>query len=863
MTGPQVAAEFWARPAGEELRELVSSPEGLSASEAAARLARYGPNKLRATRRQTDLGLLLAQFTSPIILILLAAAVLAIFLGDRPDAIIIVVIVALSGLLTFFQERGANRAVAKLLELVEVHATVVRDGKAVDVPVEQVVPGDVAQLSAGDGIPGDGLVIASHELFVDESTLTGETYPVEKEPGVSPAEAPLAKRTNALWMGTHVVSGSGTMLVVRTGLSTEFGQVSERLGGAQEETEFEHGVRRFGFLLLELTLMLVFAIFAINVFLHKPVLDSFLFSLALAVGLTPQLLPAIISINLAHGARRMADSKVIVKRLASIENFGSMNVLCSDKTGTLTEGVVRVRSVLDVRGNESDEVRFLAFLNASLETGFQDPIDDALRALPGLAIEGWEKRDEEPYDFERKRLSVLAEKDGHRTLVTKGSVAKVLEICTAARLPDGSTAPIGGVAGEVDALYRDLSAQGFRTLGIAVREDVAETRIGRTDERDMTLAGLLVLHDPPKPDAAATVTQLKRLGVTLRVITGDNALVAASVFSQIGLKKPRILTGSELHHLSDLALGRRVEHVDIFAEVEPNQKEDIIRALRAAGNVVGYLGDGINDASGLHAADVGISVNSAVDVAKEAADIVLLEKDLGVLCTGVAEGRTTFANTLKYVFMATSANFGNMFSMAGASLFLPFLPLLPTQILLTNLLTDFPETAIASDTVDQELVEKPRRWDIRFIRNFMLVFGPLSSVFDYLTFGALLLVLHAGPTEFRTGWFVESVLSASVIVLVVRTRRPFLTSRPGKWLTIATAAIGAVTLSIPYVPPLARLFKFTPLPPVFLAMLAVILALYISGAEATKWAFYHWHDPRPAQARRPSAGVSAVRRSRR
>lgn len=846
---------FWSESADDVASSLGVSTDGLTSADAAARLARFGPNRLRETRTAGDLALLAEQFTSPIILILLAAAVLSLFLGDRADAIIIFAIIGLSGVLTFVQERGANHAVGKLLALVEVYATVRRDGAGRDVPAANVVPGDVVELSAGDGIPGDGVVLESRELFVDESTLTGETYPVEKEPGPSAPDAPLAKRTGALWMGTHVVSGTGSMLVVRTGTATEFGKVSERLGGGTTETEFEHGVRRFGFLLLELTLTLVFAIFAINVFLHKPVLDSFLFSLALAVGLTPQLLPAIISINLAHGARKMADSKVIVKRLASIEDFGSMNVLCSDKTGTLTEGVVRVRNGLNVDGDEDRDVLFLAYLNAVLETGFEDPIDAALRAVPGLDAAGWRKADEEPYDFERRRLSVLAEKDGQRTLVTKGSVAGVLAVCTAARLEDGTEVPVAQVREKVDALYCRLSEQGFRTLGVAVREHVREERIGKDDEREMTLVGLLVLQDPPKPDAADTIAQLAKLGVRLRVITGDNALVATSVYTELGLPKPHVLTGSQLQHMSYAALSRRAPHVDVFAEVEPNQKEDIIRALRAAGNVVGYLGDGINDASGLHAADVGISVNSGVDVAKEAADIVLLEKDLRVLCTGVAEGRQTFANTLKYVFMATSANFGNMFSMAGASLFLPFLPLLPTQILLVNLLTDFPETAIASDSVDPELVERPRRWDIRFIRNFMLVFGPLSSVFDYMTFAVLLLVLHAGVREFWTGWFTESVISASMIVLVIRTRRPFLSSRPGKWLVIATVAVAVVTLALPYTGPLAAAFHFVPLPPAFLAMLAVILALYVSAAEATKWLFYHWHDVRPAPRRRARRAI--------
>jgi phosphoserine phosphatase len=541
-------------------------------------------------------------------------------------------------------------------------------------------------------------------------------------------------------MGTHVVSGAAHVLVVKTGSGTEFGAVSDRLSQAQPETDFERGVRRFGYLLMEVTLMLVIAIFAINVLLHKPAIDSFLFSLALAVGLTPQLLPAIISINLAHGARRMAGQRVIVKRLDSIEDFGSMDVLCSDKTGTLTQGVVTVSGGFDVRGGDSEDVMLYAYLNSSFETGFTNPIDVAVRASRTFDVSHIVKLDEVPYDFERKRLTILVDRGGKPLMITKGAFANVLAVCTQARMPSGSTVRIDEVRADVEKLYRDLSAKGFRTLGVAVREDTGR-EIDATAEKEMTLVGVLALFDPPKESATAAVEHLRALGVRLKIITGDNALVACTAGASMGLAKPVVMTGSQLHGMHERALVRRVDSIDIFAEIEPNQKEYLVRLLQKAGHVIGYMGDGINDASALRAADVGISVNSAVDVAKEAADIVLLEPGLDVLAQGVKDGRATFANTLKYVFMATSANFGNMFSMAGASLFLPFLPLLPTQILLTNLLTDFPEMTIASDNVDPELVEQPRRWDIRFIRRFMIVFGLLSSVFDYATFAALLWVM--------------------------------------------------------------------------------------------------------------------------
>jgi Mg2+-importing ATPase len=727
--------------------------------------------------------------------------------------------------------------VQKLLSIVRIKAAVVRDGTSNEIPVEEIVPGDIVALNAGDIVPGDGLLIESKDCFVDEAMLTGETFPAEKSETVLPAETPLGKRTNSLWMGTHVVSGSARALIVRTGKETEFGKVSERLKLRPQETEFEHGIRRFGYFLMEVTMVLVVAIFAINVYLARPVLESILFSLALAVGLTPQLLPAIISINLAHGAKRMAQKKVIVKRLASIENFGSMNVICSDKTGTLTEGIVHVQSACDVDGAPSDKVLLHAYVNAFYETGFTNPIDVAIRNHRKFDLSGYVKQDEIPYDFLRKRLSILVSHGDTHLMVTKGSMQNVLDVCSLAETKEGAVVDIAAVRERIQKHFEEFSGKGFRTLGVAYKNTGAESRIGKDHEAGMTFLGFLVLFDPPKPNLMATITSLKNLGVTLKVITGDNHLVAANISQQIGLSDTKILTGTDLDQLSDTALLQRITTVDVFAEIEPNQKERIIIALRKAGNVVGYMGDGMNDASAIHAADVGISVESAVDVAKDAADIVLLEKDLGVLVQGVREGRTTFANTLKYVFMATSANFGNMFSMAGVSLFLPFLPLLPKQILLMNLMTDFPEMTIATDSVDEEMVDYPRRWDIKAIRKFMVTFGLVSSVFDYLTFGLLLLVLHATQVQFRTGWFLESVVSASLIVLVIRSRKPFFRSRPGKYLLITTLSVFAATLILPFTP-LAVLFGFSPLPISFLLFIGLIVLFYIVAAEITKKVFY-------------------------
>jgi Mg2+-importing ATPase len=833
----QQAAAFWSVPATELLRQLGATPQGLTSTEARERLTRFGANLLTPKKRTDKLTLLLAQFKSPLILILFLAAGLSFFLRDPVDASIVLAIVLASGLLGFWQERGAAHALEKLLAIVRTSAVALRDGAEQEIPVEGIVPGDVVVLAAGANLPGDCLILTSDDLSVDEATLTGETYPVAKAAGILPHETALSQRTNALYMGTHVVSGRAQAVVVHAGRATEFGKVSERLKLRPPETDFERGVRRFGYLLMEVTLVLVMAIFAINVYFHRPVLEAFLFSMALAVGLTPQLLPAIISINLAHGAKRMAAAKVIVRRLSSIENFGSMNVLCSDKTGTLTEGVVRLRSALDVQGQESEKVLLYAYLNAFYETGFINPIDEAIRTHRAFDVSEYKKLGELPYDFIRKRLSILVSQGDRRLLVTKGALENVLAVCSIAETATGATMVIAAAREEIDRRFAELGSQGLRTLGVAYRDVGSDSSITKDHEAGMTFLGFLVLFDPPKPGIADTIGHLAHLGVSLKMITGDNRLVAAHAAQQVGLSSSQILTGPELRQMSDGALLHEVNGVSVFAEVEPNQKERLIIALEKAGNVVGYMGDGINDASALHAADVGISVESAVDVAKEAADIVLLERDLEVLVEGVREGRATFANTLKYVFMATSANFGNMFSMAGASLFLPFLPLLPKQILLTNLMTDFPEMTIATDSVDSETVERPRRWDIRFIRNFMLTFGLVSSVFDYLTFGVLLLLLHATPGQFRTGWFLESVISASLIVLVIRTRRPFCKSRPGRHLLMATLAIVAATFALPYTP-LRGILGFSPMPLPILAALGVIVVLYIGAAEWAKSVFY-------------------------
>ncbi|HEX7333644.1 MAG TPA: magnesium-translocating P-type ATPase [Pyrinomonadaceae bacterium] len=827
---------FWSVPLAELFDRLQTAATGLSATEAKQRLQFYGPNRLRSSKRTDAVTLLGAQFKSPLILILLVAVGLSFFFNESVDALIIIAIILLSSLLGFWQEKRAADAVKSLLSIVKLEATVLRDGVEVNVPVEDVVPGDVCLLNAGDIIPGDAAIVESKDLFVDEAALTGESFPAEKEAGVIAADTVLMKRTNSLFMGTHVVSGSALALITLTGARTEFGKVSEGLRLPPVETEFEHGVRKFGYLLTKVTLVLVLVIFGITVFLNRPVIDSFLFALAIAVGIIPELLPAIISINLAVGAVHMARMKVIVKQLASIENLGSMNILCVDKTGTLTEGTMRFNGARDVKGNNSNKALLYAYLNSSYQTGFTNPIDDAIRSTQQFDLSQWEKIDEVPYDFVRKRLSILLAHEDERILITKGAVHNVLDVCFYAEV-SGEKRNIAEIRDLIERQFASLGADGFRTLGLAYKYMDGNSHITKTDEMGMTFLALLVFSDPAKEGVTEVIRDLKTLGITVKVITGDNTPVATSLTRKVLGYEPQVLTGKELHSLSNEALRSRANMTDVFAEIEPSQKERIIMALRQSGNTVGFLGDGINDASALHAADVGISVNSAVDVAKEAAAVVLLEKDLSVLSAGVSEGRRTFANTLKYIFMTTSANFGNMFSMAGAALFLPFLPLLPKQILLNNFLTDFPAMAIATDSVDVDQLRRPQVWDIKFIRDFMIIFGIVSSVFDFLTFGALIFVLKSGPEEFRTGWFVESVMTEVLIIVVMRTWKPFYQSRLSRTLLVAMVLVLLITLALPY-SPLGALLGFSPLALPSLILLGLITLLYVATSELAKRIFY-------------------------
>ncbi|HEU5144837.1 MAG TPA: magnesium-translocating P-type ATPase, partial [Dermatophilaceae bacterium] len=768
MNGSPGAA-FWSDTASDVMTRLGGDLEGLSDAEVARRRAVHGPNRLTPSRHSGPIHRLVRQFSQPIALILIGATLLALLLGDTVDALIILVIILLSGLLGFWQEYGASVTVARLLARVQIHVEVRRGGTVVSVRPEDVVPGDVLVFNAGDIVPCDCRLLSEESLQVDESALTGESYPRHKHPDPAAADAPLAERHSALFQGSHVVSGKGEALAVVTGQHTELGLMAQTLLTAPARTSFEEGTTRFGLLLARVTAILTAAILVLNVTLGRPFIDAILFSLALAIGVTPQMLPAIVSVSLSTGARRLARADVIVRRLDAIEELGSMDVLCTDKTGTLTEGRITLDAALDSDGRPSELVAERAATNAGLQTGFTNPLDEAVLAArrPGAQ---WRALDEIPFDFARKRLSVLVDGPAGRLIVTKGAYTSVLEACSRVATPQGDRAA-GDLRAALDERFERLSAEGYRVLAVAQRALPDRQELTGADEAELTFLGFLAFGDPVKKDLGETVEGLHRQGIRLCILTGDNRLTARHVAKAIGTESPTVLTGSDVDALDDAQLARAASTTHAFTELTPAHKERIIDAVRAGGSVVGYLGDGINDAGPLHRADVGISVDSAVDVAKSAASMVLLAKDLAVVGEGVRLGRRTFVNTLKYVYTTISANFGNTASMAAASAFLPFLPMLPRQILLLNFLSDLPSVTIAGDRVDEEEVERPRQWDVHAVRNFMITFGLLSSAFDLVAFAVLLQVFHADATAFRTGWFIESALTELAVLFVLRTRR--------------------------------------------------------------------------------------------
>jgi Mg2+-importing ATPase len=826
----RMATPWWCQTEDELLTSLATGRVGLADDEASRRLATHGPNAVADVSRFTALRLLWGQFSSPLVLILLFAAAVSALAREWTDTGVIISIVAASGAVGFWREFRAHGEVERLKARIALKTRVLRGGRERSVPTSDVVPGDVLLLSAGSLVAADARLLEARDFFVSEAALTGEPFPVEKQPGHHPAAATLQQRTHCIFQGTHVRSGTARAVVAATGQRTEFGHIAERLRLRAPETEFDRGLRQFGLLLMRVMLVMTLAVLALNLVLHKPPVESLLFALALAVGLAPELLPAILSVNLARAAAAMAEGGVLVRRLNAIENFGSMTVLCTDKTGTLTEGTVRLEVALDEARRPSARVLELAFINAALQTGIANPLDEAIvaAARAGTAPSLPRKLDEVPYDFVRRRLTVVVEDGDAARLVTKGAVATVVDACRG--LDEARRAAL-------DAFVDEQGALGFRVLAVASRQVPRAARWTRDDERELELEGFLLFADPPKAGVAETLAALTRLGVAVKVITGDNVHIAKHLAERVGMNPERVLTGGELAQLRDEALWNVAPRTQVFAEVDPTQKERLILALKRAGEVVGYMGDGVNDAPALHSADVSISVDTAVDVAREAADFVLLERDLAVLQRGILAGRRTFANTLKYVLITTSANLGNMLSMAAASVVLPFFPLLAGQILLNNFLSDIPAVGLASDAVDDEWLARPRRWDMRLITRFMVRFGAVSSLFDGLTFATLLLVFHATPETFRTAWFVESLLTELAVALVVRTRRPALQSRPGALLVWTTVVVALVALALPALPG-ATVFGFVPLPlPLVGALLGITLA-YVLATEAVKRRFY-------------------------
>ncbi|MBO9562674.1 MAG: magnesium-translocating P-type ATPase [Niastella sp.] len=825
---------FWSYTAAALYQRLNTSAAGLDGAEAKRRLAALHQQERVRKPWQRNLLLLLSQYRNPLVLLLVLAVVLSVSLGEYSNSVIILTVLVLTGVLGFVQERNAGRAMEQLQLLVKTRSTVQRSGKKEEVLIEEVAPGDIVLVNAGDIIPADAFIVSSNDLHVNESVLTGESFPSEKFAGVCAFDTPLNSVTNAVFKGTSVVNGSATLLAVHTGRQSELGQLSGMLQQQGPVNAFEKGIRQFGFLLMRLTVIITLAVLVLNILLHKPMVDSLLFALALAVGLAPELLPAIVTITLSAGARRMAAKKVIVKKLSAIQSLGEMDVLCCDKTGTLTKGEMHLSSVTDVDGNHSEKVLLYAYLNALFETGFTNPLDAAILRYPQPDVAGCSKQDEVPYDFIRKRLSIVANIRGRGAImITKGAVDNVLGCCTQVELPDGRTVAMQQVKPQLDQLFGGYCAQGLRTIGVCYKDVGDDPVINKDDEVDMVFLGFLTFTDPLKEGIESSLGQLTASGIRVKLITGDHRLVARQTATHIGMNTASILTGDVIDRMDTTGLQRQVNEVDVFAEIVPVQKERIIRALQRNGHAVGFLGDGINDAAALKAADAGISIDNAVDVARDAASLVLLEKDFDVIRAGVMEGRKTFSNTLKYIFVTTSANFGNMFSMAIASLVLPFLPLLPIQILLNNFLSDLPALAIASDRVDDELLQRPRRWDIQYIRRFMVVFGLQSSLFDLLTFGLLLYVFHATPEGFRTGWFVESLLTQLLILQVIRTQRPFFKSRPSAYLGLASVIILLVALMLPYLP-FAGIFSLRPLPLLWMACILALSLLYILMAEVSK-----------------------------
>jgi len=837
--------DYWSIRPTDAYGALETSELGLSEQEAQQRIETYGYNEL-PEKGLSWTQVLLRQFKNPVSGILFASAIVAGFFGQLQQSIAILAMILLSAVLGFYNEYNAEKTVRALRQSVSVKAVVTREGRPSEIDARLVVPGDLVTVYVGDVAPADLRIVQCKELQVNEAVLTGESFPVEKTSEGLDLQRPTPQQlTNYLFMGTVVQHGSGRGVVVSTGRHTEFGSISTSLAESRPETEFQRGVRKYGTMLISLTMALVIGIFVLNTAVGHPMIDSLLFSLAVAVGLVPELMPAIVTISLSQGARVMAKKQVVVKRLVSIEDFGNMDALCTDKTGTLTSGKIVLQDYWSLGKARDARILHYALLCNSAVTGEKitgNPMDAAIweyaiaNEIEG-EIKSYVSVDEVPFDYQRRMMSTVVRKDGELTLVTKGAPESVLSKCKYAET-DGKSGSIDSAQKLIDAKLAEYSGAGYRSLAVACKTIDAKNSYSVEDEANLTLLGFLIFTDPPKKDAEQAIAQLKKMGVDVKILTGDNELVAVKICEELKIPVKRVIRGPELTQMSSSEIRSAVEEGTIFARITPEQKLDVIKALRANGHVVGFMGDGVNDAPALHEADVGISVDSAVDVSKGAADIVLLEKDLSVLADGIEEGRKIFANTIKYILMGTSSNFGNMFSAAAASIFLPFLPMLPMQILFMNLLYDVSNMTLPSDNVDEEYTKWPRRWDIGFVRKFTLFFGPFSSLYDFLTFGIMLFIFGASASVFHSGWFVESFWTEVLVIFVIRTRRiPFVTSRPGKWLTVLTLSAVAFGTILPFTI-LGDFLGFAPLPAQYWVLLILMVATYLFLVDAGKVFFY-------------------------
>ncbi|MCM8773608.1 MAG: magnesium-translocating P-type ATPase [Candidatus Omnitrophica bacterium] len=818
--------------------KLNTSLKGLTEKEVDRRLEEYGYNEPIKKKRRTVLLQFFSKFINPLVIVLLIIAGFSIFLGEKINAILVIVMAVISVFLSFIQEYRAGREVEKLSQMVRTTATVYRNGKPKEVDIRYIVPGDIVDLFAGDMVPADLRIISCKDLFINQSALTGESYPIEKTAEPVPSlKKSIGEIANIAFMGSSVVSGTGLGIVVKTGPYTQFGALSKKLSDITLESSFEKGIHRFTWLMIKLMIILVLVIFAINALTKGNSIEAFLFAISVAVGLTPEMLPMILAINLSKGAISIAKKEVIVKRLNAIQNFGAMDVLCTDKTGTLTLDKIILEKYCDVVRKEDEDVLRFAYINSFYQTGLKNILDRAVLKYKKLVVKEYRKVDEVPFDFSRKLMSVVVENEGKHRMIVKGAPEEIYKRCAKFEL-DGEIFDLDEsklLLVDLKNEYDSLSAEGFRVLAIAYKDfEQPKERYTKDDEQGLILKGYVAFLDPPKPSAKKTIETLKGLGIEFKVLTGDNELVTKKICSEVGLDIKGFANGEQVEKLSDKELQELVKSVNIFARLSPFQKERVINALHKNNHIVGYLGDGINDALALKSADVGISVNNAVDIAKESSDIILLKKSLLVIVDGVLEGRKTFGNILKYIKMGASSNFGNMLSVTGASIFLPFLPLLPIQILLNNLLYDISQIAIPSDDVDREYLLKSRPWNVNYIKKFMLIFGPVSSLFDFITFGVLLGLFGFSQELFRTGWFLESLCTQTLVIHIIRTGKiPFLESKPSQFLIFTSIYIVTIGLILPFLP-LGKYFQFISPPLVYFIALFFIVLAYLSSVQIIK-----------------------------